>query len=448
MRVLLIDDDFNLGRVIGHQLEQHGYKVDTFTNGLQALDRFKTENYDLVISDIQMPEISGIDLLKKIRSENNEVVIILITAYGSVDNAIEACKLGADDYITKPFGFEQLMFVIGKALRLHRLQSENENLKQVLTDKFRFENMVANSGPMQAVLRISQKVAARNASVLILGESGTGKELIARAIHQNSKRKDKPFITVNCPSIPANLLESELFGHVKGAFTGAIKDRAGKFEQADQGTIFLDEIGDLHQELQAKLLRVLQEQEFDRVGGSSVIKVDVRVIAATNQNLLELVKQKKFREDLYYRLSVVPIQLPALRERREDIPYLIDFFLKRYGEQTTYKIDNAVLEALQSYNWPGNVRELENIVERMVTLAADEQITRDDLPDNIKFRHSGSSSLAFTLPEDGISLDDVERQVIRQALIRSDGNQSQAARLLKIPRHVLLYRLQKLDIQS
>ncbi|NOG47014.1 MAG: sigma-54-dependent Fis family transcriptional regulator [Calditrichaeota bacterium] len=448
MRILLIDDDINLGKVIGYQLEQNGFQVDKCSNGSDGITKFKKGSYDIVISDIQMPDISGIQVLKEVRRINNQVVVVMITAYGSVDNAVEACRLGADDYIAKPFGQEQLLFTIEKAVRLRTLQSENKQLRHELTDKFSFENMVANSGAMQNVLRITQKVASSNATVIILGESGTGKELIARAIHYNSSRKDKALITVNCPSIPGNLLESELFGHVKGSFTGAIKDRAGKFEQANGGTIFLDEIGDLHEELQAKLLRVLQEQEFDQVGGSKPIKVDVRVIAATNQNLLELVKQKKFREDLYYRLSVVPINIPPLRNRVEDIPFLIEFFLKRFYGEESYSISNEVISALKAYEWPGNVRELENVIERMVTLASENTLTNSDLPEYIELQGHDPASFAIKIPDEGISLDSIERLVIREVLGRTGGNQSQTARLLQIPRHVLLYRIKKLGIEE
>lgn len=448
MRVLLIDDDLNLGKVIGYQLEQNKYQVDICTNGEQGLIQFNDQHYDIVITDIQMPDISGIQVLKEIRKQDSQVIIILITAYGSVDNAIEACRLGANDYITKPFGQEQLLFTIQKAVRLNELQSENQALKTQLTDKFSFRNMIANSGAMQNILKITTKVAQSNASVLITGESGTGKELIARAIHYNSSRKDKPLITVNCPSIPDNLLESELFGHIKGSFTGAIKDRVGKFEQADGGTIFLDEIGDLHEDLQAKLLRVLQEHEFDRIGAVKPVKVDVRVIAATNQNLHELVKQRNFREDLYYRLNVVPINIPPLRNRVEDIPYLINHFLEQFSGQAPYKISGEVISALKNYEWPGNVRELENVIERMVTLASHNEITTEDLPEYITLQGHDPASFSIKIPEEGIALDSIERLVIEEILERTGGNQSMAARLLKIPRHVLLYRLKKLGIEN
>jgi len=448
MRALLIDDDINLGKVIGHQLEQNGFLVDRSSNGREGITNFKKETYDIVISDIQMPDISGIQVLREIRRINSQVIVIMITAYGSVDSAVEACRLGADDYITKPFGQEQLLFTIEKAVQLKTLQTENQQLRNELTDKFRFENMVANSSAMQNVLRVTQKVATSNASVIILGESGTGKELIAKAVHYNSHRRDKPLVTVNCPSIPANLLESELFGHVKGAFTGAIRDRSGKFEQADGGTIFLDEIGDLQSDLQAKLLRVLQEQEFDRIGGSKPIKIDVRVIAATNQNLMELVKQKKFREDLYYRLNVVPITIPPLRNRIDDIPFLIDHFLNRFYGDQSYKISNDVIKALKDYEWPGNVRELENVIERMVTLATDNSITANDLPEYIQYKGHDPATFSIQIPEEGIALDSIERLVIKEVLDRTNGNQSHAARLLQIPRHVLLYRLKKLGIEE
>ena len=445
MRILLIDDDVNLGKVIAHQLGKSGYTVDTAINGRDGLKLFAKSDYDVLISDIQMPDISGIDVLEAVRKTDGRVVIILITAYGSVNSAIDACKLGADDYITKPFGREQLLFTVEKNLRLRQLETENETLKDDLQDKFQFDNMIAGSGAMQQVLKITHKVAQSSANVMILGESGTGKELIAKAIHYNSARKDKPLITINCPSIPGNLLESELFGHVKGAFTGALKDRKGKFELADGGTIFLDEIGDLHEDLQAKLLRFLQEREFERIGGDKIIKVDVRLIAATNQDLPQLIKEKKFREDLYYRLSVIPIQLPPLRGRKEDIPFLIDFFVMRYGGGKNYKVDPKVIKALMNYSWPGNVRELENVIERVVTLASDDKIIMDDLPAYLTATESTLeiSGFSIQIPEEGIALDVIEKNIIEMVLNKVNGNQSEAARLLKIPRHVLLYRMKK-----
>ncbi len=447
MKILLIDDDLNLCKVLEYQLEKNGFNVTTARNGKDGIALFSKSEFDIVITDIQMPDISGIEVLRSIRRENDKAVIIIITAHGSVENAIEACKLGANDYLTKPFGQEQLLFVIEKAVRLQQLKNENVLLKQEVAGKFKFDNMVADSARMQEVLKLTMQVARSNATVLITGESGTGKELIARAIHYNSPRKAKPLITINCPSIPENLIESELFGHVKGAFTGAIKDRKGQFEQADGGSIFLDEIGELREDLQAKLLRVLQEHEFLPVGGSKVIKVDVRIIAATNRNLEQLIKEKKFREDLYYRLSVVPIRIAPLRDRKEDIPFLVDFFVKKYSEGRKFKISSETIKSLQNYEWPGNVRELENIIERILTLATDSEITIADIPEHISEKFYEPPGTTINIPEEGIALDSIERLVIKEILKRTGGNRSKAARMLQIPRHVLLYRLKKLGLE-
>ncbi|RMF58513.1 MAG: sigma-54-dependent Fis family transcriptional regulator [Calditrichaeota bacterium] len=446
-KILIIDDDINLTKVLSYQLEKQGYQVSVANRGKDGLERFKKLSPEVVLLDIQMPDLSGIKVLEEIRRLDQQVVVIMITAYGSVENALEACRLGANDYITKPFGQEQLFFVIEKALQVQKLEQENSQLRQELVSKYRFENMVAKSSRMEDVLRMVGQVAQSDATVLILGESGTGKELIARAIHYNSPRKEKPLITVNCPSIPENLLESELFGHVKGAFTGAVKDRKGKFELADGGTIFLDEIGDLPESLQAKLLRVLQEQEFERLGDSQVIKVDVRVIAATNKDLFKQVQEGKFREDLYYRLSVVPIVLPPLRDRKEEIPYLVDFFLQRYGKGKQFTITPEALEALQSYDWPGNIRELENAIERAVILANENQITLQSLPPHVTgaLPQPTIARDVFSEMED-LSLELLEKRAITEALRRSGGNQTRAAQLLNIPRHVLLYRMKKLGV--
>ncbi|NIV12529.1 MAG: response regulator [Aliifodinibius sp.] len=446
-RILLIDDDVNLCKVIEYQLQKAGYEVDSANSGNEGLGLFKENDFDVVITDIQMPDISGIEVLNQIRQINRQVVIIIITAYGSIENALEACKLGADDYITKPFSKEQLLFVVEKALRFRQLQQENTQLRQELVGKYTFKNMVARSSKMEDILRMAGQVAQSDATVIILGESGTGKELIARAIHYNSPRKSKPLIIVNCPSVPDNLLESELFGHVKGAFTGAIKDRKGKFEIADGGTIFLDEIGDLREELQAKLLRVLQEQEFERVGDSRSIKVDVRVIAATNKDLEQRMKEGKFREDLYYRLSVIPIQIPPLRERKEEIPYLVDFFIQRYGKERKIEVSPEVIDLLQNYDWPGNIRELENIIERALVLTTDNRITVNNLPANIAQKAKAGSTVLESFIAEDVSLEEAERQIIAQTLRRTGGNRSKAARILKIPRHVLLYRMKKFGLE-
>lgn len=446
--VLLIDDDLSLSRVLGYQLEQSGFDVVVVNSGKDGLDQFKEKTFDIVVTDIQMPDMSGIEVLGEIRKIDVNIIIILITAYGSVDNAIEACRLGADDYLTKPFGQEQLLFVIEKALRLRELQSDNTQLRRELKRKHKFNNLLTNNSEMESVLEMAGQIADSNTTTLILGESGTGKELIAKAIHYNSARGKKPLITVNCPSIPENLLESELFGHVRGAFTGAVKDRKGKFEMASGGTIFLDEIGDLHETVQAKLLRVLQEQEIERLGDSKTIKVDVRIITATNKDLWQLSQTGKFREDLYYRLSVIPITIPPLRDRRGDVPILINHFLKKYSGIKNFKIESDVLDILELYSWPGNIRELENLVQRLVTLSKGELITSKDLPDHIRSAEVNLTSLSLKIPTEGLSLDEVQEKLIRETLQKTNGNQSKAARLLKIPRHVLLYRLKKLGIDT
>jgi two-component system NtrC family response regulator len=447
MQILLIDDDKNLCKVLRYQLEKHRHTVNTAHTGESGLRLFKKKEFDLVLSDIQLPDISGIDVLQQIRSKNKQVVIILITAYGTVSDALEACQIGADDYITKPFGQEQLLFVIEKAFQLRNLQQENYQLRQELAEKFRFENMIISSDVMENLMQTAARVSQSNSTVLILGESGTGKELLARAIHYHSPRKNKPLITVNCPSIPDHLLESELFGHLKGAFTGAIKDRKGKFELAEGGTIFLDEIAELKADLQAKLLRVLQEKEIERLGDTHPTKVDVRLIAATNKHLKKLIDQGKFREDLYYRLSVVPLTIPPLRERKEEIPYLVEYFVKKIAQDQQIEIEKEVIPLLKEYDWPGNIRELENIIERAIVLSTTNKITTENLPGHLIYQNTdidGRNQL--NLLQD-LSLENIEKHAIIRALEKSDGNKSRAARLLKIPRHILLYRLKKYHIR-
>ena len=446
LHILLIDDDINLCKVIGYQLEKQGYRVTIAHRGKEGLALFNEKSIDVVLTDIQMPDISGIEVLQEIRQQDRQVVIILITAYGSVDHALEACRIGADDYITKPFGQEQLRFVIEKAVRLKKLQAENEALRGELAGKFRFDRMIFKSQAMQDIIKDAQKVAQSDTTVLIWGESGTGKELLARAIHFNSPRRDNPFIVVNCPSIPENLIESELFGHVRGAFTGAIKDRKGKFQLADGGTLFLDEIGELKDAVQAKLLRVLQEQEFEMLGDSRVIQVDVRLIAATHKNLEELTRRGQFREDLYYRLNVISLRIPPLQDRKDEIPHLVNHFIgkRQHGEQV--HISDEVMQAFQKYHWPGNIRELENTIERALVLGSGSKITLQDIPPHISEKEGRKPSSIPEILEKDFSLENMERQIILQALRQTGGNQTRAARLLKIPRHVLLYRMKKWDI--
>jgi len=445
-KILLVDDDENLTKVIFFQLSSMGFDVTTAVDGESGFELFKQNSFDILITDLQLPGLSGMELLTSVRRLDKNIIILLITAYGTVENAIEASRLGADDYITKPFGKEMLRFIIEKAIRMRELQTENIQLRGELYQKYEFGNVIAKSAAMDDVLKLTGQVAESDATVLIQGESGTGKELIARAIHYNSNRHDKPLITVNCPSIPENLIESELFGHVRGAFTGAVKDRRGKFQLADRGTIFLDEIGDLKDELQARLLRVLQEKEFERVGDSAPIKVDVRVVAATNKNLETLVAQGKFREDLYYRLNVVTIAIPPLRERKDDIPFLIDYFMKKHGKDKKFGISDDALDLIMQYDWPGNVRELENTIERAIIISTEPVIKLEVLQPI-----SRNLKKEFALPpeigaDENLTVEEIEKRAILNALNKTKGNKTKAAKLLDVPRHVLLYRMKKLGI--
>lgn len=440
IKILFIDDDTSLTTVVSHQLQTMNFNVRVANSGGEGLELFRSWLPDLVLLDLQMPDMHGMEVLRRIRSINAEVPVIIGTAYGTVDNAVEACRKGADDYLTKPYAKEQLRFAIEKAIRLKTLERENVRLQSELEGKYQFGNILTKNKKMRDLLDLAGRAAQSDASVLITGESGTGKELLAKAIHLNSPRKEKPFIAVNCPSIPDTLIESELFGHEKGAFTGAIAAKPGKFELANGGTILLDEIGDLKLDLQAKLLRVLQEHEVERVGSTKAIPVDVRIIAATNQNLADLVATGDFRQDLFYRLNVIPVHLPPLRERMEDIPLLAEHFVKKYAADDK-KIEPEFFAELMKHNWPGNVRELENMVQRAVVLC-----TKDRLMADCLIHESSHKMQAPT--EAPTTLADAERLAIIDALKKTDGNQSKAATLLNIPRHVLLYRMKKLDIKQ
>jgi len=445
-KILLVDDDENLNKVLSFQLSQMGFDITTATDGPSGLSLFKRGSFDIVITDLQLPGMTGMELLTSIRRLDKNVIILIITAYGTVENAIEASRLGADDYLTKPFGKETLRFILEKAIQLRKLKAENIQLRNELYQKYDFGNLIGRSAIMEDVLKLTGKVAESDVTVLIQGESGTGKELIARAIHYNSPRKDKSFITVNCPSIPENLMESELFGHVRGAFTGALKDRKGKFQLAEQGTIFLDEIGDLKADLQARLLRVLQEKEIEKVGDSTPIKVDARIVAATNKKLETLVQQERFREDLYYRLNVVTIPIPPLRDRKDDIPFLVDHFLKKYGKEQAYDISSEALDLIMQYDWPGNVRELENTIERAIVISREKTIGIEVLQPisrNLKQKIALPTEIGEI---ENLSFSEIERRAIINALNKTKGNQTKAAKLLDIPRHVLLYRMKKLGV--
>ncbi len=443
-KILVIDDDTSLRRVLEYNLQEEGYEIQSASSGEEGLYLFGKLQPDLVITDMNMPGMDGLMVLKSIKERSPDTLVIIITAFGTIDVAVEAMKVGAYDYITKPFNRDALKLTVSKALQFSGLAEENKRLKSVLSDKADFRTIVGTSKEMEKVFEVIRKVADTEAAILITGESGTGKELVARSIHNNSSRKDAPFVAINCAAIPRELLESELFGHVKGAFTGAIRDKTGKFQLAEGGTLFLDEVGDLPVELQPKLLRALQEKEVEPVGGDKIQKLDVRVLSATNLNIDKAIVDGTFREDLYYRLAVIPIHLPPLRERRKDIPLLIKYFCSKHGSEQI-SIDKEVLETLIMYPWPGNVRELENTVERLLIMRNSDLISLNDLPD--KFRERGASSRAFIkLPDEGYSLEQLEREVVVAALECNSWNQTAAARFLRIPRHTLIYRIEKYDI--
>ncbi len=446
-KVLLIDDDASLRRVTEYSLHSAGFQVLSAADGKQGLASFKVDQPQVVITDIQMPGMSGYEVLQQIKAEKPETVVIVITAFSSVEKAVEAMKQGAYDYLAKPFSRDELVMVVEKAFNLLGLQEENQRLRQELEHQVDFSHMVGLSDCMQEVFDIVRRVAPTEAGVLVTGESGTGKELIARAIHQGGMRSKGPFVALNCAAIPANLLESELFGHVRGSFTGAVHDRVGKFEQADGGTLFLDEVGEMPLELQPKLLRVLQEMEVEPVGGK-IRSVDVRIIAATNQDVDLAIAEGRFREDLYYRLSVIPVELPPLRERIEDIPLLIEHFLERFSAASRVRISDDALDCLMAYPWPGNVRELQNAVERFVVLARNELVELKDLPAKFCAAPSRSRSQVVELPAEGYSLEAIEKEVVVQALERNDWNQTRAADFLQVPRHTLIYRMEKYDIKK
>jgi two-component system NtrC family response regulator len=447
-KILLVDDDASLRKVLEFNLEQEGYGVISASNGDEALKLYDAENPDLVITDIKMPGLDGIDLLKEIKRRDIEKLVVVITAFGTLDTAIEAMKLGAYDYITKPFNRDELKLVIKKALELQRLRSRTQLLEAQLVERFSFENIIGASARMAEVFEMVRRVAPRDATVLIKGESGTGKELVARAIHYNSPRSKGNFIAVNCSAIPENLLESELFGHKKGAFTGAISDKVGKFELSSGGTIFLDEVADLRFDLQAKLLRVLQEKEIERVGDPRPVKVDIRVIAATNQNLEAMLASREFREDLYHRINVIPMQLPPLRERADDIPLLAHHFKNKFGEANC-RIDPGVLAVFRNYPWPGNVRELENILQRSLLLRKDrDRLKVEDLPDHIRGAATATPEFLFHIPDEGINLEEVEKGLLLYSLRKHDWNQTRAAKFLRITRQALIYRMEKYGLRD
>ncbi|SEB42026.1 sigma-54-dependent transcriptional regulator [Terriglobus roseus] len=444
--ILVVDDDSSLRRVMKIQLEEAGYNVSLAADGDEAYGMLPELQPALVITDLRMPS-GGLDLLRKIAVSAMDTTVIVITAFGTVETAVEAMKIGAYDYVTKPLDFDALVLVVHRAMERQTLREEVRALRSVLDQRFGFENIIGRAKSFLRVLDQASRVAPHDTTVLIQGETGTGKELLARAIHNNSGRRARAFVPINCGAIPEDLVESELFGYVRGAFTGALTNKTGRIEAAEGGTLFLDEVGELPLDAQVKLLRVLQEGELAKLGASTPTRVDVRVIGATHRNLAAMVEDGTFREDLYYRLTVVSLRIPPLRERRDDLPELIDVLFKRAKERhglLQARMSRPLLQKLISYAWPGNVRQLENVIERLLVLSADDLLTEDNLPEDLQAAsESNASPLNFPLPEEGISLEAVERELISQALARFDGNQTHAARYLDISRRALIYRIEK-----
>ncbi len=472
--LLLVEDEAALRQAIAEQLADHGYLVEQADTGEAAIARLADFAFDIIVTDLRLPGIGGSDVIEAARERYPDIIAIVVTGFGTVKDAVEAIKRGAGDFITKPFQFEELAHVLQSQLEQRRLKSENAYLRSQLEERYRFSDIIGRSRPMRDLFQLLETVAQTNSTVLITGETGTGKELVARAIHHNSARRSHRFVAINCSAIPETLLEAELFGHVRGAFTGAVATRAGRLEQANKGTLFLDEVGTMSVALQMKLLRVLQEREFERVGDSHPVRVDVRVITATNSDLTRMVAEGTFRQDLYYRLNVIPVHLPPLRERKDDIPLLVQHFLQRFcrdmpqpaGRQAAgaaasngttragaaapwMSVSQQAMRRLMAYAWPGNVRELENVIERAVALSAGRtQIEVTDLPPDIQQAAETPSARAFVLPDTGIDfqgyIHNVEREMIEQSLERTGGNRGAAAKLLKLKRTTLVEKLKRM----
>ncbi len=447
MKILLVDDDSSVRRVLQFKLQKQGYEVETAPDGTAALHVLSQRMFDLLLSDIRMPKMDGIELLSRAKNIQPDIKVILITAHATVSQAVQAVKLGAFDYITKPFDDDELFVAIDKALQFERLESENRRLRGELLKAESEKQLLGESPAFRELKSMIGKIADSDATVLITGESGTGKEIVARTIHRESDRADRSFVAVNCAAIPHDLIESELFGHLRGSFTGAVKDKRGKFELADGGTLLLDEISELAVELQAKLLRVLQERVIEPIGSETRTPVDVRVLAASNVDLRERVRSGRFRDDLYYRLNVVPLHVPSLRERREDIPLLAREFARRHDTESELALDPALLDALVAHNWPGNVRELENLIARMVILRHGDILTLKDLPDDFG-AFDPRRDIETSSVDSAVTLEDAERKLIVEALLKTGWNKSRAAKRLGIPRHVLVYRLKKFGIDD
>jgi two-component system NtrC family response regulator len=444
-RILIVEDDDNLRQIMQIQLRKEGYEMTSLGNAEDAMELLQKTPQHLILADLNLPGISGIELLKKVRAEHPDTMVILMTAFGTVQSAVDAMKSGAYDYITKPVHPYELKALVGRAIEHHSLMEEVHVLRSCLNQKYGFENIIGSSGALTYALDLAARVAPSDVTVLLQGETGTGKELVAKAIHFLSPRRDRPFVTINCGAIPAELLESEVFGYVKGAFTGALTHKKGKAEIADGGTLLLDEIGEMPLGLQVRVLRLIQEREIEKIGAHVSTRLDVRIIAATHRNLDAMVKAGSFREDLYYRLVVVPIKLPPLRERAMDIPELVQFFFekcKAKRERSDLKLPSDLLPYFSGFSWPGNVRQLENAVERLVLLSPGPEVTLRDLPDFLQ-QERARELLPVDLPDEGVSAQAVEKQLILQALEKFNGNQTQTARFLGMSRRTLAYRMEK-----
>lgn len=453
MNVLIVEDEKIKRITLTDALLEKGYDVLALDDPIEAINVLKEKGFDVVVTDIRLPQMNGLDLLEKVKSLKPDTTVIVMTAYATVDTAVRAMKLGAYDYVIKPFSSEELILILERLKEFRKLVEENIKLKREITERYRFGNVIGKSKRMREVFELIEMVARKDATVLIIGESGTGKELIANAIHYNSPRKDKPFIKFSCAALAESLLESELFGHERGAFTGAVKERKGRFEAADGGSIFLDDIDDIPISMQTKLLRVLQEKEIERVGGTKTLKIDIRIICATKVDLLRLAKQGKFREDLYYRLNIIPINLPPLRERKEDIPLIVNALLNKYSSKEEKKtFSQEAMKVLVDYEWPGNVRELENIVERVAALTRSSDIKAQDLPDfliaspeKVCDKHLIDIMGEAASFEEMIS--DMEKRLLMLALEKASGNKSEAARILKMKRETLRDKIEKYEIR-
>lgn len=456
--ILIVEDEASLREITAERLSEHGYRVTQADTGETACSLLTDFAFDIVITDLRLPGMDGMAVIEKARELYSEIVAVVVTGYGTVPDAVAAIKRGASDFVTKPFQFDHLLHILASTLEQRRLKSENAYLRSQLQERYGFQDIIGQSPAMLELFKVLETVSNTTSTILLTGETGTGKELVARAIHHNSSRAQERFVPLNCGAIPETLLEAELFGHVKGAFTGAIANRPGRLKQADRGTLFLDEIGTMSTNLQSKLLRVLQEREFERVGDTQSTKVDVRFIAATNSDLAEMIKLGRFREDLFYRLNVIPIHLPPLRDRREDVPLLVQRFINKLGQEqeparANIRISQEAMRRIMAFDWPGNIRQLENTIERILVLTPGQsQIDISDLPLELQETNRVTTSSSVSLPESGIDLQNylrnLERSLICLALERTGGNQNKAAELLNIKRTTFIEKTKRLNLDS